>query len=352
MEVVGVVSQNTGEEGIAMRAVVMTAYGNEDVIQVQDVPTPDSLENEVLVHVHAAGINPLDIKIRKGQMKPLLGYRLPLILGTDIAGKVVKTGSEVSRFKVGDEVYGSLSTMRMGAFADYVSIAECDVSLKPKNISFEEAASLPLVGLTAYQALHDVARVALGQKVFIEAGSGGVGSFAVQLAKALGAEVATTTSAKNADWVRRLGADHVIDCQKQKFEVDLHGYDVVFHSVDGEPVERGLDILNKGGHLLSIVGPPDAKFAKTVGLNFFLQKVCGLLGWKINQLSKKAGVNYTFVFVKPSGQQLEEIRGFVEAGRIRPVVDRTFEIVKAKEAFSYVALGRTKGKVVFRMRGN
>lgn len=336
-----------------MRAVVMTAYGKkEDVIEVRNLPTPDLLENEVLVEVHSAGVNPIDIKIRKGQMKPLLTYKLPLILGTDIAGKVVKTGARVSRFKVGDEVYGSLSTTRMGAFAELVNISESDLSIKPKNLSFEEAASLPLVGLTAYQALHDVAKVKPGQKVFVKAGSGGVGSFAVQLAKALGAEVATTTSAKNTELVRSLGADRVVDYQKQQFEKVLHGYDVVFNTVDNEPVgARDLQILKPGAHLLSIVGPPDAKFAKAAGLNGFLQFVCGLLGRKINKLSGKAGVNYTFVFVQPSGKQLDVIRNLVETGKIKPVIDRVFEMDQAREAFAYVAQGRSKGKVVLRVLG-
>ncbi|MGE3262957.1 MAG: NADP-dependent oxidoreductase [Bacteriovoracia bacterium] len=333
-----------------MRAVLMRKYGGEDVVQIHDVPKAQINEDEVLVEVYSAGINPIDLKLRKGEMKPLLTLKLPVILGTDIAGKILEVGSKVTRFKKGDEVYASFSTAKMGAFAEFVAVRESDLSLKPKNLTFEEAASLPLVGLTVYQALNDVAKLRPGQKVFIEAGSGGIGTFAIQFAKALGAEVATTTSSKNIEWVRKLGADHIVDYQKQNFEDVLSGYDAVLHSVDGEPTTRGFPILKRGGHLLSLVGPPDFKFAKRVGLNIFLQFVCALLGWKVTKLSKKTGTSYTFVFVEPSGNQLAKIATLVESGKIKPVVDRVFPMNQVKEAFSYVALGRTKGKVVLKIR--
>ncbi len=339
----------TTNQSISMKAVVMEKYGAEDAIQIRQMPRPKISENEVLVEVYAAGVNPIDNKIRQGKMKPLLTFNLPLILGTDIAGVVVEIGSNVSKFKKGDEVYASLSTSKMGAYAQYVPVNENDLALKPKNMTFEEASSIPLVGLTAYQAFHDVAHLAPGQKILIKAGSGGIGSFAIQLAKAMGAEVATTTSTENTGWVKQIGADHVIDYKTQKFEEVLNGYDLIFHTVDGEPTERGLNILKPGGHLLSIVGPPDAKFARSVGLNLLLQWVCGLLAWKINRLSGKVGVHYTFVFVAPSGRQLDEIRSLVEAGKIKPVIDRIYEMDQAREAFSYVDLGRSKGKVVLRI---
>lgn len=335
-----------------MKAIVMNKYGDDNEIQLMNIPKPQIQNDEILVEVYAAAINPIDIKIPKGQMKPLLNYKLPLILGTDISGKIIEVGSSITRFKIGDEVYASLSTSKMGAFAEYVSIKENELSLKPKNLSFEEAASLPLVGLTVYQALHDIAKLTKGQKVFIKAGSGGIGTFAIQFAKALGAEVATTTSAKNSQFVQQLGADHVIDYQKEKFENVLNNYDVVLDSVDGEPVIRGLGILKPGGHLLSVVGPPDAKFAKAAGLNFIFQWLFGLLSWKINRLSKKIGAHYTFVFVKPNGMQLEKIKDLVENEKIKPVIDRVFPMDQAREALSYVSIGRTKGKVVLKMRDN
>lgn len=333
-----------------MKAVVMNKYGDEKEIQVINIPKPQIQNDEVLVEVYSAAINPIDLKIPKGQMKPLLSYKLPLILGTDISGKIIEVGSSITRFKIGDEVYAGLSTSKMGAFAEYVSVKENELSLKPKNLNFEEAASIPLVGLTVYQALHDIAKVTTGQKVFIKAGSGGIGSFAIQFAKALGAEVATTTSSKNSQFVQQLGADHIIDYHKEKFENILSNYDVVLDSVDGEPVTRGLEILKPGGHLLSVVGPPDAKFAKAAGLNLLFQWVCGLLGWNINRLSKKIGAHYTFVFVKPNGIQLEKIKDLIENEKIKPVIDRVFPMDQVREALSYVSLGRTKGKVVLKMR--
>jgi alcohol dehydrogenase len=332
-----------------MKAIVMKKYG-ENEIQLMDIPRPQIQNDEVLVEVYSAAINPIDIKIPKGQMKPLLNYKLPLVLGTDISGKVVEVGANITRFKIGDEVYASFSTSKLGAFAEYSAVKENELSLKPKNLSFDEAASLPLVGLTVYQALHDVAKLTKGQKVFIKAGSGGIGTFAIQFAKALGAEVATTTSAKNSQFVQQLGADHVIDYHTQKFENILNNYDVVLDSVDGEPVTRGVSILKPGGHLLSVVGPPDAKFAKAAGLNFIFQWLFGLLSWNINRLSRKIGAQYTFVFVKPNGLQLEKIKDLVENNKIKPVVDRVFPMDEVREAFSYVSIGRTRGKVVLKIR--
>lgn len=333
-----------------MKAVVMNKYGDENVVHITDIDKPQIRHDEVLIEVYFAGINAIDVKIPKGQMKPLLNFNLPLILGTDISGKIVEIGSSITRFKIGDEVYASFSTSKMGAFAEYVKASENELSIKPKNLSFEEAASIPLVGLTVYQALHDIANVTKGQKVFIKAGSGGIGTFAIQFAKALGAEVATTTSAKNLQFVHQLGADHVIDYHKENFENILNNYDVVLDSVDGEPIARGLSILRPGGHLLSVVGPPDVKFAKAAGLSFIFRWIFGLLSWNINRLSKKIGAHYSFVFVKPNGNQLEKIKDLVESGKIKPVIDRVFPIDMAREALSYVAAGRTRGKVVLRIK--
>lgn len=328
----------------------MNGYGKEDVIQIRDVPKPTIGNNEVLVEVYSVGVNPIDIKLRKGEMKPLLAFKLPMIIGADLAGKVIEVGSKVTRFKKDDEVYTSLSTSKMGAFAEYVAVNEQDLSLKPKNLNFDEAASIAMVGLTTYQALHSVAKVKSGQKVFIEAGSGGLGTFAIQLAKSLGAEVATTTSTENVEWVRKLGADHVFNYHKENFSEVLNNYDVVFHSVDREPTTRGFDILKPGGHLLSVVGPPDYKFAKRLGLNIFMQIICALLGWKVTKLSKQTGANYTFVFVEPSGKQLGEIKDLIESKKIMPVIDKIFPLDQMKDAFAYVSLGRTKGKVIIKFK--
>jgi alcohol dehydrogenase len=282
-------------------------------------------------------------------MRPLLKHRFPQIMGNDISGTVVRVGSR-SFFKVGDEVYSRLSKSKMGAFADYVAVNERDLALKPKNMSFEEAASIPLVGLTVYQALVEIAKVTSGQKVFVKAGSGGVGTFAIQLAKALGAEVATTTSQANMAWVRNLGADHVFDYKSQRFEDELRDYDVVLDSVDNDAVTRAFSILKPGGHLISVVGPPDAKFAREFGLHPLLQLACRWLSRKEVRWSRKTGAHYSFLFVSPSGTQLREIARYVEDGKIKAVIDRVFTLDRIHEALAYAERGRTKGKIIIKMR--
>lgn len=335
-----------------MKAVIIAKYGGDDVVEIQNINPPQINNYEVLVEVYSACINPLDFKVKNGSMKPLLNYEFPLILGTDFAGKVVKVGTLVSRFKVGDEVYGSLDARKMGAFSEFVSIEENHLSLKPKNLNYDQAASLPLVALTVVQSFSDIAKIKKGQKVFIKAGSGGIGSFAIQYAKDLGAEVATTTSVENSGLVRQLGADHIIDYRTQKFENILNNYDVVLNTVDGDSLEAAFSVLKEGGHMVSLVGPPDKNFAQNLGLNFVFQVICNFLGRKATSLAKKTKTNYTFHFVKPSGKQLEGVNHLVESGKIIPVIDRIFSIDQTKEALSYVARGRSKGKVVLKIKDN
>lgn len=335
-----------------MKAVTIGNYGGEEVIEIQDTPLPRVNDNEVLVEVYSSCINPLDYKVMTGAMKPLLNYKFPLILGTDFSGKVIKIGKHVSRFSIGDEVCGSLDAKKMGAFSEYVAIEEKHISLKPKNLDFDQAASLPMVALTVTQAFNDIAQLSPGQKILIKAGSGGIGSYAIQYAKALGAEVATTVSAANSDLVRKLGADHVIDYRNQKLENILSNYDVVLNTVDAESLEASFAILKKGGHMISLVGPPDKKFAQSIGLNFIFQVICSVLGRKAHALARKTKTYYTFHFVKPSGKQLEGVKDLVEKGKIEPVIDRIFSIEQAREALAYVALGRSKGKVVLKIKSS
>jgi NADPH:quinone reductase-like Zn-dependent oxidoreductase len=227
---------------------------------------------------------------------------------------------------------------------------EADVALKPKNISLEDAASIPLVGLTAWQALVEVAKLKPGQKVFIQAGSGGVGSFAIQLAKHLGATVATTTSTKNVELVKSLGADVVIDYKMQDFEKVLSGYDLVLHSQDAKTLEKSLRVLKPGGLLISISGPPDPQFAKELGLNLFLKLVIRLLSRGARKQAKSLGVRFSFLFMRAQGQQLGEITSLIESGVIRPVVDKVFPFEKTGDALAYVETGRAKGKVVIAVK--
>ena len=314
------------------------------------MPEPELHDNDVLVEVHATGVNLIDSKVRDGEFKLILPYRPPFILGHDVAGTVIKTGPKAVRFKVGDEVFARPRDFRVGTFAEFIAIDEADVAPKPKSLSMAEAASIPLVGLTAWQALVEVGKVKPGQKVFIQAGSGGVGTFAIQLAKHLGATVATTTSAKNAELVNSLGADVVIDYKAQDFEKVLSGYDLVLNSQDTKTLDKSLGVLRSGGQLISISGPPDPAFARKLGLNLFLKLVMRLLSSGIRRKSKRRGIGYSFLFMRANGGQLAKITALIEAGALRPVIDRVFPFEKTNEALAYVETGRAKGKVVVTMK--
>ena len=315
-----------------------------------DVPTPDAGEGDVLVRIHAAGVNPLDSKIRNGEFKLILPYRLPLILGNELAGVVVQVGPGVKRFKPGDEVYARVGKDRIGTFAEFIAVVEDDLAMKPHGLTMEEAASIPLVGLTAWHALVELAQLKRGQRVLIHAGAGGVGTFAIQLAKHLGAIVATTTSTANVELVRGLGADIVIDYKKDRFEETLRDFDVVLNSLDAETLTKSLRVLKPGGHLVSISGPPDGAFARQLGMGRMLELVTSLLSFRIRRQAKRHQVHYSFLFMKASGEQLRRISSLIEMGTIRPVLDRIFPFEATKDARAYVETGRAKGKVVVRMK--
>jgi NADPH:quinone reductase-like Zn-dependent oxidoreductase len=331
-----------------VKAFIVDRYGNKDGARIGEMPDPELRQDDVLVQIHAAGVNLLDSKIRSGEFKLLLPYRLPLILGNDVAGVVVRVGSRVRRFKPGDEVYARAD--RIGTFAEFIAMNEEAVAIKPKALTMEEAASIPLVGLTAWQALIERANLKKGQKVLIHAGSGGVGTFAIQLAKHVGAVVATTTSTANLDWVKALGADTVIDYRKDDFATILRDYDVVLNSLAGEVLEKSLRVLKPGGKLISISGPPDPAFAKDMGLSWILRQVMRLLSYRIRKKAKRHRVSYSFLFMRANGDQLREIGRLIDSGIIRPVVDRVFPFESTNEAMAYVESGRAKGKVVVRVR--
>ncbi|PDS80517.1 NADP-dependent oxidoreductase [Rhizobium sp. L43] len=329
-----------------MKAFVVDKYKKKGALRLADLPEPQLQDNDVLIRIQATAVNLLDSKVRDGEFKLILPYRPPFILGHDLAGTVVKAGSRVRRFKVGDEVYARPRDHRVGTFAEFIAVDEADVALKPNNLGMSEAASIPLVGLTAWQALVEVGKVRPGQKVFIQAGSGGVGTFAIQLAKHLGATVATTTSAANAELVKSLGADVVIDYKTQDFEKLLSGYDLVLNSQDPKTLEKSLGVLKPGGRLISISGPPDPAFAGELGLNLFLKLVLRLLSRGVRKKAKRLGITYSFLFMRAEGQQLGEIARLIESGVIRPVVDKVFPFEKTGDALAYVETGRAKGKVV------
>jgi NADPH:quinone reductase-like Zn-dependent oxidoreductase len=333
-----------------MKAFILDRYGSANRVRVGDVPDPELREDDVLVQVHAAGVNLLDSKIRDGEFKLILPYRLPLILGHDVAGVVLRVGSRVRRFKPGDEVYARPADGRVGAFAEFIAINEEDVALKPNALTMEEAASIPLVGLTAWQTLIERANLKKGQRVLIHAGSGGVGTLAIQLAKHVGATVATTTSTGNVDLVRSLGADIVIDYKKEDFAHVLRDYDVVLNSLDKVTLEKSLRVLKPGGQLISISGPPDAAFARSIGASWVLRAIMRVLSYRIRAKARRRQVRYSFLFMRANGDQLTEIASLIDHGIIRPVVDRVFPFASTKEAMAYVESGRAKGKVVVSLR--
>jgi NADPH:quinone reductase-like Zn-dependent oxidoreductase len=334
-----------------MKAFVVKKYSKTEILQFTDWAEPTVKENDVLVDIHAAGINTLDSMIRKGEFKLFLPYKAPFVNGHDLAGIITKVGSKVSKFKVGDEVYARVSDYRIGTFAEFIAVDEKDIALKPKNLSMAEAGSIPLVGLTSWQALVEVAKIQKGQKVFIQAGSGGVGTFAIQLAKHLGAFVATTTSEKNSELVKSLGADLIIDYKSQDFETILKEYDLVLHSnKDQKILKKSLRVLKPGGQVISLVGPPTPEFAEASGLPWYLKFVIKLLSSKVRKQARKMNVSFKFLYMRAEGKQLGEITELIESGIIKPVIDKVFPFEQTNEALAYVETGRSKGKVVVKMK--
>lgn len=333
-----------------MKAFILDRYGKQERLRAADVPEPELRADEVLIEVHAAAVNLIDVKVRNGEFKLILPYRPPFVLGHDVAGVVVRVGSRVSRIKVGDEVYARPYDLRIGTFAELVAAHEDTVALKPRNISMEEAASIPLIGLTAWQALVEKAKLRKGQKVFIQAGSGGVGTFAIQLAKHLGATVATTTSTGNVPLVKGLGADVVVDYKKEAFEEQLHDYDVVLNSQDEKTLKKSLGVVKPGGHVVSITAPVDPQFGEDIKASWLVKQIFRALSFGVRRQAQRLGVHYSFLFMRGNASQLKQIAQLIESGAIRPVVDRVFPFDATNEALAYVDSGRAKGKVVIKVR--
>lgn len=333
-----------------MKAFILKRYGKSDQFAFDEIPQPTIKQDEILVEVHAVGLNPVDYMIAKGAFKPILKFQLPATMGSDVAGVVVKVGSQVTRFKTGDAIFASTFDLGTGTLAEFTAVPERAAALKPQNLDFVEAASIPMVGLTSWQALKERARIRPGQKVFIPAGSGGIGTFAIQLAKYLGAIVGTTTSTANLELVKRLGADEVIDYKQLEFEDVLQGYNLVLGTVKGDVIEKSLQILKPDSNAISLVGPPDAAFARARSMNFFMQFVFTLLSGRIIRKAKKRDVNYSFLFVHSDGNQLAEIGRLIEAQHLLPVIDKVFPFAQTKEALAYLETGRAKGKVVMQLK--
>src|SRR4051794_18025440 len=333
-----------------MKAAVIHRYGSNDVVSVVDIDLPTMGATDVLVRVHAASVNPVDIRTRDGKLKTLVKYRFPLVLGNDLSGVVVDVGSRVTRFKQGDAIYARLDTNRIGTFAEFAVVRDGAAAFKPSNLTFEEAASLPLVALTAWQALVEMGRLGPTQRVLIHAGSGGVGSIAIQLARHLGAVVFTTVGARNVELVKRLGADVAIDYRSERFEEIAKDCDVVLDSAGGDTLVRCFECVKPGGVVVSIGSTPSARFARSWGLNPIIVLAIGVMSRKATAAARRHNARYEYLFgPRADGDQLREITRLVESGAIKPLVDKVFPLEQVREALAYSESGRATGKVVIKL---
>ncbi|OBZ19398.1 NADPH:quinone reductase [Bacillus sp. FJAT-27264] len=333
-----------------MKAMLIEKYGKDVPLLMKDRSMPEIGEDDVLVEIHAASLNPIDFKVKEGKAKFLLKYDMPLILGNDFAGVITKVGGRVKDYKPGDEVYGRPRKGRIGTLAEYIAVHQDDISLKPQNLNFVEAASIPLVGLTTYQAFHDILKLQKGQKILIHAGAGGVGTFAIQLAKLMGAFVATTASDKGYELVKLMGADQIINYKKENFEELLTGYDAVYDTLGGEALEKSFQVLKPHGKVVSVSGLPNARFGREAQLGWLKTTLLSIASHKLTALEKKTQSSYHFLFMKPSGAQLKIIKKFIEEGHIKPVIDKVFDFNNAAQALKYLEGGSAKGKVVVKIK--
>jgi NADPH:quinone reductase-like Zn-dependent oxidoreductase len=326
-----------------LKGVVAARYGGPDVLALVERDVPAVGDDDVLIAVRAASLNPLDFKIREGKVKLVLRLAPPIALGCDVAGVVDRVGANVTRFAVGDEVYARLEKDRMGGLSAYAVANERVVANKPANASFEEAASIPLAALTALQALREEAKLVAGQHVLIQAGAGGVGSLAIQIAKILGLEVTTTTSTKNVDFVTGLGADHVVDYTKH--EPLPTGFDAVFETLGGASEITSLAAVKRGGVVVGVGGMPDGEFARA-RLPVFARPVVWLATMGRRRAAAKAGATFRYLFMRPDGAQLEELARWIDDGKLRPILHRTYRLEEFREAFAELERGRARGKIV------
>lgn len=333
-----------------MRAFIINRYGRPAVLKPGDVPVPAVGTHDVLIEVRAASVNPIDWKLREGKAKAILPMRFPIVLGHDLSGVVREVGDAVTRFKPGDEVFARLDQMRIGAFAELAVASEQGVALKPKSLDHVAAASVPLVGLTAYQALVDDMHLQPGQSILIHGGAGGVGAMAVQLARWIGARVIATASKRNFEWVRELGADEVIDYASQRFEEVARDVDFVLDTQGGETLLRSFKAVKPGGLVVSLSGMPDAAFAREWGMKRSWQLLFGALAHRIHRAAKKRGARYRYHWMRPNGEQLALLAKLIDEHRISPHVYRVFPFEQTPEAIAFAESGAARGKVVVEVR--
>lgn len=333
-----------------MRALLLTNYGGPDSAVLGETPRPIPGSGEVLVRVHAAGLNPVDFKTREGKLKVIQRYPLPAVMGNELAGVIEACGPGVTRFAPGDRVFARVAKNAMGAFADYAVLPENVVAAMPASLDFEAAAGVPLAGLTALQALRDELQLKPGSRVFIPAGAGGVGTFAIQIAKWLGAEVTTTASPRGRDLVERLGADVVIDYTTQRFEEHIRGMDGVFDLLGGDTLVKSFGVVKPGATVVSVAALPEPQTATRDLGRPLLAALFWFVSYRLRAAARRQGAKYRFLFMHPSGSELEELARLIDAGKLIPVIDRVFPFSEIAKAFAYLESGRAKGKVVVLMR--
>lgn len=333
-----------------MRAFVLTGYGAiTDNVRLAQLPDPVAASGEVLVEVHAASLNPIDFKIVHGDLKRVSKYKLPRTFGFDASGVVKSVGAGAGRFKPGDTVYLRASRNTIGTFAEQIAVDEKLVALKPFILSHAQAASLPLVGLTTLQGFARAGARA-GQRILIHAGSGGVGTFAVQYARHLGLHVTSTTSSKNADFVRSLAAEKVIAYDRENYLEQGGDYDIVYDTLGGAFTVDAFKVVKRGGTVISLSGPPDRDFARREGAGLLVRVAVWLMGRKVYAASAEAGAAYCWFFTESNGDQLRDIARLIDSGAIKPVIDREFAFEQLPDALSYLEAGRARGKVVLKLR--
>ena len=324
-------------------------YGGPEVLSLEERPAPEVGPRDVLIDVVAASLNPIDYKLRAGKVKLVIRRPMPIGLGCDVAGTVAAVGAEVTRFARGDTVFARLEKLRMGGLAEQVAADESVVARMPASVSFVDAAAVPLAGLTALQALREAAQLAAGQHVLVHAGAGGVGALAIQIAKHLGLVVTTTTSTKNVGFVRELGADEVIDYTKEKVAERAKDLDAVFETLGGASELEAFGLVKPGGVVVGIAGMPDAAFAKQ-WLPVWARPAIWLATARRRRLAARTGVRFAYLFMRPDGAQLAELAAWIDAGKLRPVVHRTYPLADVKEAFAELERGHARGKIVVKIR--
>lgn len=336
---------------VKMRAFVLTRYGGPEAAELREISRPRPAQGEVLVRVQAAGLNPVDYKTREGDLKLIQHYSLPIVMGNELAGVVEERGEGARLFMEGERVYARTPKASMGAFAEYAVVPEGLLARMPASLDFDTAAGVPLAGLTALQVLRDELDVQKGSRIFISGGAGGVGTFAIQLAKWLGAEVATTASPHGRALVERLGADVIIDYTTQQFEDHLRDMDGVFDLLGGETLRKSFRVVRPGGRVVSVAGIPEPETArKDLGRGWTLAALFWLASYRLRAEARKRHVSYRYLFMHPSGADLAELARLIDDGKLMPVIDRVFPFAAIREAFAYLEAGRAKGKVVMRMQ--